>query len=124
METWQSLTSLQGRCLRFFSFSPSLLYFKKMAGCLGPKEKQNETTNKQTKLTKEEGMDSRSPEFRNHTVSPFMDRISRRLLSASLGVRGTGGETEIRFGPWRQWRKEGWRIAVDSAGFLAALSST
>lgn len=58
------------------------------------KKKQNK------KLTKEEGIDSRSPGFRNLT---YMDRINTRLMFDSLGIRGTGSEVEI--GRWSGfWR--------------------
>ena len=72
--------------------------------------------------TKEEGIDYRSPGFRNVT---FTDRISRRLTFDSLGIRGTGGEVETGrwFGFWRWWEKRAWRTKVGSAGFLEALSS-
>lgn len=77
---------------------------------------------KRKKPTKEEGIDYRSPGFRNVT---FTERISRRLTFDSLGIRGTGGEVEtgIWFGFWRWRKKRAWRTEVGSAGVWEALSS-
>lgn len=99
---------------------PPWLHVRKMAGCSGPKEKTRKT--KKKKPTKEEGIDYRSPGFRNVT---FTERISRRLTFDSLGIRGTGGEVEtgIWFGFWRWRKKRAWRTEVGSAGVWEALSS-
>lgn len=117
METQQSLTSLQGRGLGFFSPSPPHPLGSMLGKWQGAQDQKKKLERpKRKKPTKEEGIDYRSPGFRNVT---FTERISRRLTFDSLGIRGTGGEVEtgIWFGFWRWWKKRAWRTEVGSAAF-------
>lgn len=92
-----------GKGLGCFSFPSLCSILEKSQGAWDQKEKNRPKKKKKKqnkKLTKEEGIDSRSPGFRNLT---YMDRINTRLMFDSLGIRGTGSEVEI--GRWSGfWR--------------------